>query len=136
MVPTRWIVRPGPRLRNTNYLVQTSSDFEPSLLVVRCGASTPEQLDSPLEDRFVAGEASSLAELFEAAAIVALDGAGSETRDSTQIEELADQLCGCGYITSPRRVFQTGGIALVVAQHGTSAIRQVPTAYGPTRSRS
>lgn len=93
---------------------------------MRSGASTPEQLDSLLEDGFVVGDSSSLAELFESAAIVAIDGAGSEAHGSAQIEALADELCRCGYsyITDRRRVFQSGDIALVVAEHGISAMRR------------
>jgi hypothetical protein len=93
---------------------------------MRSGASTPEELESLLEDSLLIGAAPPLAGLFETGATIAIDGASREARGSEQIARFADELCvqGYGYLAGRRRVLQAGDTALVVGEHAVNVMRR------------
>lgn len=93
---------------------------------MKSGASTPEELESLLEDGFLIGEGAPLAGLFEAGATIAIDGDSPGARGSEQIVRLADELCanGYGYFAGPRRVLQATDTALVVGEHAINVMRR------------
>jgi hypothetical protein len=96
------------------------------LRAVKSGASTPEELESLLEDSLLMGEGAPLVGLFDTGATIAIDGEAHEARGSEQIARLADELCihGYGYLAGPRRVLQGADTALVVAEHAINVMRR------------
>jgi hypothetical protein len=92
------------------------------------GASTPEELESLLEDGFVVADRLALAELFEPGGVLCAENWTSEARGSAQIGLAAAALCACGYsyIGEPRRVLQAGDTALVVGERAISVTRRGP----------
>ena len=89
-------------------------------------ASTPEELESLLEDGFIQHDAQAVARLFKPNGLLLVDNfsPGDVTRlsvGSEQIWQTAMTLCGMNfvYVAEARRIWQTGGIALLM---GTCAI--------------
>jgi hypothetical protein len=93
---------------------------------MKSGASTPEELESLLEDGLLIGEGAPLVGLFETGATIAIDGEARDARGSEQIARLADELCanGYGYLAGPRRVLQATETALVVGEHAINVVRR------------
>jgi hypothetical protein len=90
------------------------------------GASTPEELESLLEDGFLLGRGTPLAGLFERSATIGIDGESNEARGGQEIALLANELCarGFSYLAGPRRVLQAGNTALVLAEHAVNVVRR------------
>jgi hypothetical protein len=93
---------------------------------MKSGASTPEELESLLEDGLVIGEGAPLAGLFENGATVAIDAAAHEAHGSEQISRLAEELCahGYGYLAGARRVLQAADTALVIGEQAINVMRR------------
>ena len=92
------------------------------------GASTPEELESLLEDGFVVGDRLALAELFHSNAVLSAYNGADEARGSAQIALAAAALCerGYSYIGEPRRVLQAGDTALLIGEWAISVTRRGP----------
>jgi hypothetical protein len=93
---------------------------------MRSGASTPEELESLLEDAFVTGDSESLTGLFDAAAVLVPGFGALEVRGSGQIARHANAFSDRGdvYLADPLRVLQTRDIALVIAQRAVNVMRR------------
>jgi hypothetical protein len=91
---------------------------------MKTGASTPEELESLLEDAFVMGDHEALVALFERGAVLAAGGA-SDARGGREIAQSTAAMCGRGYryLADPRRVLQARDTALVVAERGLGVMR-------------
>jgi hypothetical protein len=93
---------------------------------MRAGASSPEELESLLEDAFVTGDRDALAELFLAGAVLVAGSGSPEARGAREIERRAAALCECGYsyLADPRRVLQSHDTTLVIADHAVNVMRR------------
>lgn len=90
------------------------------------GAQSPEELETLLEDAFVARDLEALAHLFEAGAVLA---AGDGRQDARGREAIARWAAAAWarnrtYVAEPRRVLQARDTALVVADRGTTVVRR------------
>ena len=87
-------------------------------------ARTPEELDALLEDAFVLRDRFALDGLFDDAA--ALEAGGLEARGSEAIGGALAKLWtrDCTYVAHPRRVLQTGDLALVISDAGIHVLRR------------
>lgn len=93
---------------------------------MRSGASTPEELESLLEDAFVTGDSESLTWLFDAGSVLVPGFGALELRGSWQIARQAGALSDQGYVylADPRRVLQASDIALVIAGRAVNVMRR------------
>lgn len=91
---------------------------------MNAGAPTPEELDTLLEDAFVVRDSSAVAELFEADALIAGDGAAYAR--GADIGSFVARLWAhdVTYLSQPRRVLRAGNTALVVAEWATCVLRR------------
>jgi hypothetical protein len=93
---------------------------------VTAGASTPEELETLLEDAFVLRDTAALAALFEERALLGtLDGCG-EARGAAAIAEFVCSLWNGGhtYVAAPRQVLQAGTEALLLAERNIALARR------------
>lgn len=90
------------------------------------GASTPEELESLLEDGFVTSDRGALTALFDANAVLCAGPQAAEARGSEQILHASGALCarGYSYLAEPRRVLQAGDVALMVGEQAINVIRR------------
>lgn len=93
---------------------------------MRPGASTPEELESLLEDALMMRDGESLRGLFETAAVLVAPFGAHEVRGGAQIASHACALRDCGYVylADPSRVLQARDIALVIAQRAVNVMRR------------
>jgi hypothetical protein len=93
--------------------------------------STPEELETLLEDAFVVRDALAVAELFEPDALLAAVGATHPARGLPAIAELAAGLWERDriHIAQPRTILQTRSAALVVAPRAISALHRGPDGW-------
>jgi ketosteroid isomerase-like protein len=92
---------------------------------MQIGATTPEELETLLEDAFVNRDRGSVTELFENDAVLVADGA-VEARGHHQIAQAATALWQRDgvYTANPRQVLQARNTALVIAERGISVSRR------------
>jgi hypothetical protein len=93
---------------------------------VSCGARSPEELETLLEDAFVTRDPAALAQLFEAGAVLFADDGRQEVRGREAIARWAAAAWEGEhtYVAEPRRVLQARDTALVVADRGTNVVRR------------
>jgi hypothetical protein len=93
---------------------------------VGSGASTPEELETLLEDAFVTRDAGAVPELFEQEAVLAAGGGGPPARGGDQIARLlsASWQANRTFVAQPQRILQASGTALVVADASISVVRR------------
>lgn len=93
---------------------------------MRPGASTPEELESLLEDALTTGDGESLRGLFETAAVLVAPCGTQELRGGAQIASHACVLRDDGYVylADPWRVLQARDIALVIAERAVNVMRR------------
>ncbi|MEA2331638.1 MAG: hypothetical protein QOH58_1776 [Thermoleophilaceae bacterium] len=89
------------------------------------GARTPEELDTLLEDAFVARDRTLFGALFDDGAVL-MEVGGSEARGGEAIGRALAELLArdCTYVARPRRVLQARDTALVVADAGIHVLRR------------
>ncbi len=92
------------------------------------GASTPEELESLLEDGFMLGDRAGLAELFESSAVLCADHETDGLRGSEEIARATAALYerGHSYLAQPRRLLQSGDTALMVGERAINVMRRGP----------
>jgi hypothetical protein len=102
------------------------------------GASTPEELETMLEDAFLLRDRLGLGLLFEDDALLASVGGRDEARGANEIAQLVSATWerGCTYLADPRRILQARDTALVVAGHQIAVVRRGADRGWRTRSRS
>ena len=90
------------------------------------GASTPEELESQLEDAFVIGDHTALGLMFDRGAVLVAGPNASEARGDRDIARLTRAMWDRGYryVADPRRVLQAGDTALVVAEQALCVMRR------------
>ncbi len=90
------------------------------------GASTPEELDTLLEDAVVLRSASGVAELFEEGGLLAVGHRGEPARGRRRIASAAVAMWQGprAYVADQRRVLQTRDTALVVAVRALHVTRR------------
>jgi hypothetical protein len=87
------------------------------------GASTPEELETLLEDALLMRDREAVLGLFEDGAV--LDAGGlPEARGAAQIATLASALWERTFVADPRRVLQARDTALVVGERGINVARR------------
>ncbi|MDQ4072401.1 MAG: hypothetical protein M3088_05945 [Actinomycetota bacterium] len=93
---------------------------------MRTGASTPEELESLLEDAFVTRDADAVGEMFEEGAVLLAGRGGREARGAREIERLARTLLEADrtYVAEPHRVVQARDTALVLGGAGLNVVRR------------
>ncbi len=93
---------------------------------MRPGARTPEELESLLEDAFVARDADALCEMFEEGAVLVAGARPREARGEEAIGRLARTLLeeDRTYLAEPRRVVQARDTALVFGSGGLNVVRR------------
>jgi hypothetical protein len=89
-------------------------------------ASTPEELESLLEDAFLLGDTGALAALFDNRALLVADDGSGQARGMAEIVRMMGAMCGRGYayLASPVRVLQAGDTALVLAERAVNVMRR------------
>jgi hypothetical protein len=90
------------------------------------GASTPEELESLLEDAFVVRDAAAVSALFTPGAVLAAAGMPAVARGEQAIQALVARLWECDqtYIADLKTVLQARDTALVVACDAISVVRR------------
>ncbi len=89
------------------------------------GASCPEELETMLEDACLLGDATFLANLFDVDAILLARGTGPVRGRCAIAKVIMDQLQdGGSYVGAPRVVMQSGQLALIISDAGTSVARR------------
>ncbi len=91
------------------------------------GARTPEELETLFEDAFLLRDQQALMDLFEAGAVLMVDGGSPEARGSVEISRLAGEMWRRdeAYLARSGRILQAGDTALVLAgDHGVSVLRR------------
>jgi ketosteroid isomerase-like protein len=93
---------------------------------MKLGASSPEELESLMEDAFVTCDRGALAELFADGAVLLTEDEGAEARGDAQIAQRAASLCerGYRYLADPQRVLRSRDTTLVVARHAVNVMRR------------
>jgi hypothetical protein len=93
---------------------------------MRTGASTPEELETLLEDACLLRDEAALAGLFEDGAVLAAGGDAPQARGGETIARLATALWDSErrYVASPQRVLQARTTALVVAERAINVLRR------------
>jgi hypothetical protein len=89
------------------------------------GARTPEELETLFEDAFVTRDQEALARLFEDEAILVADGL-VEVRGVDEIGRVATAIWAGGrtYLADPRRILQSRGTALLMADGTLNVARR------------
>lgn len=89
-------------------------------------ATTPEELETLLEDAFVTRDRTAVASLFEDAAVLDAEPGAPPARGGPQIAQLASRMWerGRGYLAEPRRVLQARDTALVVSDGAIGVMRR------------
>jgi hypothetical protein len=92
------------------------------------GASTPEELESLLEDGFMLTDRIGLAKLFDGNAVLCADHGSGGVRGSAEVVRAAAALCerGYSYLARPRRLLQSGDTALMVGERAINVMRRGP----------
>ncbi len=90
------------------------------------GARTPEELETLFEDAFLLCDHHALTELFEAGAVLVVDGGAQEARGGAEISRLAAGLWDGDrtYLAQPGRILQADDTALIVAGDGINVVRR------------
>lgn len=90
------------------------------------GASSPEELDSLLEDAFVLGDRDALAKLFETDAVLLAADRALEARGAREIARVTSEMCDrCyTYLSDPIRVLQARDTTLIVADRAVNVMRR------------
>jgi ketosteroid isomerase-like protein len=93
---------------------------------MRCGARTPEELETLFEDAFLAKDRDALGELFAEEAVLVAGSGPHHARGAEEIVQLAQALWQSGrtYLADPQRVLQARNTALVLAHHGISVVQR------------
>ncbi len=93
---------------------------------MRTGASTPEELESLLEDAFVVGDPAALAALFDTAGILAVGQDDVEMCDGAANARFGAAICerGFTYLADPIRVLQAHDMALIVTDRAVNVMRR------------
>jgi hypothetical protein len=93
---------------------------------VGSGASTPEELETLLEDAFVTRDGGAVADLFEEEAVLAADDGGPPARGGDQIARPFTAIWQANhkFVAQPQRILQASGTALVVADASISVVRR------------
>jgi hypothetical protein len=93
---------------------------------VNSGASSPEELESLLEDAFVTCDRGALAELFAGGAVLLAGEGATAARGGAQIERRVASLCerGYRYLSDPQRVIQSRDTTLLVAAHAVNVMHR------------
>jgi hypothetical protein len=93
---------------------------------MQSGASSPEELESLLEDAFVTCDRSALAELFAGGAVLLAGDDAAEARGDAQIARRTTALCerGYRYLADPQRVLRSRDTTLVVASHAVNVMHR------------
>jgi hypothetical protein len=93
---------------------------------VGSGASTPEELETLLEDAFVTRDAGAVAELFEQEAVLAADDGRAPAHGGEQIARLLSAIWHANrtFVAQPQRILQASGTALVVADASINVARR------------
>jgi len=93
---------------------------------VGSGASSPEELETLLEDAFVTHDGGAVADLFEEEAVLAADDGGTPARGGDQIARLFTAIWQANhtFVAQPQRILQASGTALVVADASISVVRR------------
>jgi Domain of unknown function (DUF4440) len=87
------------------------------------GARTPEELETLLEDAFVTRDRDELGALFTEGAVLASRSGDREARGGDAIGRAVTEADGT-YVAGTRRVLQSRGLALVVADAGIHVVRR------------
>jgi hypothetical protein len=105
------------------FLVQTPRAPRDAIFAMSPGALTPEELETLLEDAFVARDRTALAGLFETDGLLAAAGAAAR---GAGIEVFVTALWAreVTYFAQPRWVLQAGNTALIVAEHSISVVHR------------
>lgn len=92
---------------------------------MRLGASTPEDLESLLEDAFLIGTADTFLGLFDSGAVFSAS-ASSEARGGEQIAQLASAIRdrGYAYIADSGRVLQARDTCLVLSEQAINVMQR------------
>jgi hypothetical protein len=95
---------------------------------MRSGASTPEELESLLEDGFLLADRQALAQLFEGNAVLDAGDGLTAVRGSEAIARAAAALCnrGYSYLAQTQRLVQAGDVALIEGGRAINVIRRGP----------
>jgi hypothetical protein len=90
------------------------------------GASTPEELESLLEDALMTGDRDTLAKLFDSGAVLVGGFEATEARGAREIGRRTAAMCerGYSYIAHTRRVLQSRDTALVIADRALNVTRR------------
>ena len=90
------------------------------------GARTPEELETLLEDAFVARDAAALQAMFADGAVLLAGSAEREARGAPAIARRASALWAHDgtYIAAPRRVVQARDTALVLGHQSINVVRR------------
>ena len=90
------------------------------------GAGTPEEPEALFEDVFVLRDHATLAQLFEAGAVLVAGGGLPEVRGRDDIIRTATKMWERErtYIADPRRVLQARDTALVLGERATNVVRR------------
>jgi hypothetical protein len=93
---------------------------------VGSGASTPEELETLLEDAFVTRDAVAVAELFEHNAVLAADHSRPPAHGGEEIARLLSAIWHANgtFISQPQRILQARRTALVVADASINVARR------------
>jgi hypothetical protein len=93
---------------------------------MRTRASTPEELETLLEDAFVLQDQAALAQLFDDGAVLVAGDEPTEARGGVQIARLAAAIWDRNhlYVAAPRRVLQAREITLIVTDTGVNVARR------------
>jgi Domain of unknown function (DUF4440) len=120
------IVRSVGSRGNTSFLVQTGKHLGTSLAGMKSGASTPEELESLLEDAFVTCDRDAFAELFDSTAVLIAGARDTEARGGAEIARRTAALCerGFRYVADAQRVVRSRDTTLVVAEHAVNVMHR------------
>jgi hypothetical protein len=93
---------------------------------MKSGASSPEELESLMEDAFVTCDRGVLAELFADGAVLLAEHDAAEARGDAQIARRTASLCerGYRYLADPQRVVRSRDTTLVVARHAVNVMHR------------
>lgn len=107
-------------------MVQTGKPRGTSLAGMKSGASTPEELESLLEDAFVTCDRDAFAELFDSTAVLIAGAQAAEARGGAEIAHRTAGLCehGFRYVADAQRVVRSQDTTLVVAEHAVNVMHR------------
>jgi hypothetical protein len=93
---------------------------------MKSGASSPEELESLMEDAFLTGDHGDLAGLFVEGAVLLAEDDAAEARGGAQIAHRTASLCECGYryVADPQRVLRSRDTTLVVARRAVNVMHR------------